>query len=187
MTTEPIFFATPDEMRAWLARHAATARELLVGFHKVGSKRPSITWPESVDEALCYGWIDGVRRRVDGMSYTIRFTPRREGSIWSAVNIGRVAALRAAGRMQPAGEAAFAACREDKSAIYAYENRPAELPTAFQAILRANPAAAAFFEAQPPSYRRTAVWQIVSAKQPATQRRRLEKLLAASAAGRRLF
>ena len=187
MTTEPVFFTTPTEMRAWLARHGATARELLVGFRKVSSGQPGITWPESVDEALCQGWIDGVRRRVDDTSYTIRFTPRRPGSIWSAVNIGRVAALRAAGRMQPAGETAFAARREDRSAVYAYENRPAELPAAFQQILRANPAAAAFFEAQPPSYRRTAVWQIVRAKQPATQRRRLGKLIAASVAGRRLF
>ncbi len=184
---EPVFFATPAEMRAWFAEHAATARELLVGFRKVGSGQPSITWPQSVDEALCFGWIDGVRLRRDETSYTIRFTPRRKGSIWSAVNIGRVATLQAEGRMQPAGQAAFAARKENKSAIYAYENKPAELPGPLLEILRANPAARAFFEAQPPSYRRTAIWQIVSAKQEATQRRRLEKLIAACAAGKRLF
>ena len=184
---EPTFFATPAALRAWLTQHGATARELLVGFHKVSSGRPGITWPESVDEALCFGWIDGVRLRGDETSYTIRFTPRRKGSIWSAVNIGRVAALQAEGRMQPAGQAAFASRQENKSAVYAYENRPAELPAAHLEILRANPAARAFFEAQPPSYRRTAIWQIVSAKQDATQRRRLDKLVAACAAGKRLF
>ncbi len=186
-STEPTFFATPAEMRAWLAAHHAAVRELLVGFRKVGTGQSSITWPESVDEALCFGWIDGVRRRVDAESYTIRFTPRRAGSIWSAVNIGCVAVLQAAGRMQPAGLAAFAARKENKSGVYAYENRPAELPAPYLEILRANRAAWAFFEAQPPGYRRTAVWQIVSAKQEATQRRRLEKLVAASAEGKRLF
>ena len=153
---EPTFFAAPEEMRAWLAQHHATARELLVGFHKVGTGQPSVTWPQSVDEALCFGWIDGVRRRVDEAGYTVRFTPRRPG-------------------------------RQDRSAIYAYENGPAELPPELLATLRANPAARAFFEAQPPGYRRTAVWRIVRAKQAATQSKRLEKLIAASAEGRRLF
>ena len=184
---EPVFFATPADLRAWFAQHGPTATELLLGFRKVGSGRPSVTWPESVDEALCVGWIDGVRRRVDDTAYTIRFTPRRAGSIWSAVNVGRVAALRAGGRLRPAGEAAFAARREERSSVYAYENGPAELPAALAAILRADAAAWAFFEAQPPGYRRTAVWQIVSAKQEATQRKRLDKLVAACAAGRRLF
>ena len=140
-----------------------------------------------MDEALCVGWIDGVRRRLDDTAYTIRFTPRRKGSVWSMVNIGRVAALRAEGRLQPAGEAAFAARQEGRSGVYAYENGPAELPAMYAEILRANPAAWAFFEAQPPGYRRTAVWQIVSAKQEATRRKRLDTLVAASAAGRRLF
>ena len=184
---EPVFFATPADLRAWFAQHGANAAELLVGFRKVGSGQPSVTWPESVDEALCFGWIDGVRRRVDDTAYTVRFTPRRKGSIWSAVNIGRVAVLRVAGRLQPAGEAAFAARQENRSNVYAYENRPAELPAAYAAILRADAAAWAFFEAQPPGYRRTAIWQIVSAKQEATQRKRLEKLVVASAEGRRLF
>ena len=184
---EPTFFAAPEEMRAWLAQHHATARELLVGFHKVGTGQPSVTWPQSVDEALCFGWIDGVRRRVDEAGYTVRFTPRRPGSVWSAVNIGRVAVLQAEGRMQPAGLAAFGRRRQDRSAIYAYENGPAELPPELLATLRANPAARAFFEAQPPGYRRTAVWRIVRAKQAATQSKRLEKLIAASAEGRRLF
>ena len=184
---EPVFFATPAELRTWFTQHGATEKELLVGFRKVGSGQPSVTWPESVDEALCVGWIDGVRRRLDDTAYTVRFTPRKQGSIWSAVNIGRVAALRASSRLGPAGEAAFAARQETRSAVYAYENRSAELPAALAAILRANPPAQAFFEAQPPGYRRTALWQIVSAKQEATQRKRLDKLIAACAAGRRLF
>ena len=184
---EPTFFATPAEMRAWLAGHHAAEKELLVGFRKVGSGQPGVTWPEAVDEALCFGWIDGVRRRVDDAIYTIRFTPRRKGSIWSAVNIRRVAALQAAGRMEAAGLTAFAARQENKSGIYAYENRPAELPSAYLEALQANPAARAFFEAQPPSYRRTAVWQIVSAKQEATRQKRLAKLIAGCAAGRRIF
>ncbi len=184
---KPVFFATPAEMRAWLTRHHATEPELLIGFHKVGSGQPSITWPQSVDEALCFGWIDGVRRRVDETSYTIRFTPRKKGSIWSAVNIGRVAILQAEGRMQAAGLAVFAPRKDSKSGIYAYENPPAELSASHLEILRADPAAHAFFEAQLPSYRRTAIWQIVSAKQEATQQKRLAKLIAACAAGKRLF
>ncbi len=184
---EPVFFATPAEMRAWLVRHHAAERELLVVFRKAGSGPPSLTWPQSVDEALCFGWIDGVRRRVDDVSYTTRFTPRKKGSIWSAVNIGRVAVLQAEGRMQAAGLVAFAARKENRSGIYAYENPPAELPASYLATLRADPAARAFFDAQPPSYRRTAIWQIVSAKQKATQQRRLVKLIAACAAGKRLF
>ena len=184
---DPIFFATPTEMRDWLARHHATEREVFVVFHKLNSGRPNLTWSESVDEALCVGWIDGVRRRIDDLSYTTRFTPRRKGSIWSAVNIRKVAVLTAEGRMQPAGLAAFAERRENKSAVYSYENRPAELPGAHLEILLANPAALAFFEAQPPSYRRTAIWQIVSAKQEATQQKRLAKLIAACVARKRLF
>ena len=184
---EPTFFVTPAEMRAWLVRCHATERELLAGFRKVGSGQPGVTWPEAVDEALGFGWIDGVRRRVDDASYTIRFTPRRQGSIWSAVNIARVAVLQAAGRMEAAGLAAFAARQENRSGIYAYENLPAELPGPFLEALRADPAARAFFEAQPPSYRRTAVWQIVSAKREATRQKRLAKLIACCAAGKRLF
>ena len=122
---KPRFFATPADFRAWLARNHGRAGELLVGFHRRDSGRPSITWPQSVDEALCFGWIDGVRRRIDDRRYTIRFTPRRRGSIWSAVNIKRAQELQNLGRMAPAGLAAFEARRDDRSAIYSYEQRQA--------------------------------------------------------------
>jgi len=183
----PTFFPTPADFRAWLAEHHATVPELLVGFYKKDSGRPSITWPEAVDEALCFGWIDGVRRRIDDASYSIRFTPRRAGSIWSAVNVARVAELTAAGRMEPAGLAAFAARTEAKTAIYAYEQRStAALSPAEEQAFRADAAAWAFFQAQAPSYQRSATWWVISAKQEATRRKRLATLIADSAAGRRL-
>jgi uncharacterized protein YdeI (YjbR/CyaY-like superfamily) len=184
LTVEPVFFAMPAEFRAWLVANHATAAELLVGFHKVGSGRPSITWPQAVDEALCVGWIDGVRRRIDEASYSIRFTARRPGSIWSAVNIARVTALGAAGRMLPAGMAAFERRDEAKSAIYAYERPHATFEPNDEAAFRADVAAWAWFEARPPSYRRTAIYWVVSAKRPETRARRLARLIDDSAAGR---
>ena len=184
---KPVFFATPREFRAWLRSHHGSETELWVGFHKKDSGRPSITWPESVDEALCVGWIDGIRRRIDDDSYLIRFTPRKTGSTWSAVNIARVAELTAEGRMQPAGLAAFERRRPDRSGTYAYEQREAaELSPDQLAEFRATPGAWEFFETQPPSYRRTAVWWVVSAKRPETRARRLAQLVVDSAAGRRL-
>jgi uncharacterized protein YdeI (YjbR/CyaY-like superfamily) len=182
----PTFFPSAVNFRHWLAQHHATATELLVGFHKVASGKPSLTWPESVDEALCVGWIDGVRKRIDEHAYTIRFTPRRTGSIWSAVNIRRVQALTAEGRMQPAGLKAFAARKENKSGIYAYEQRQAELVEPYAGLLRKNKAAWTFFQAQPPSYRKRMCWWLISAKQEATRLKRLEKLIAASAGGKRI-
>ncbi len=168
---EPTFFATPEEFCAWFATNAATATELLVGFHKKGSGLPSITWPEAVDEALCVGWIDGVRRGHDGTSYTIRFTPRKSRSIWSVVNITRVAALTAEGRMQAAGLAAFEARSAARSAVYAYEQpEDATLTPQEEAAFRAEPGAWDFFMSQRPSYRRPALWWIVSAKRPDTAR-----------------
>lgn len=145
-----------------------------------------MTWPESVDEALCVGWIDGIRKSMDAESYMIRFTPRRRGSIWSAVNIGRVKALTNEKRMRPAGLNAFADRRENKSGIYSYEQRTEQLPEPFAGLLRGNKKAWEFFQAQPPSYRKTIGWWVVSAKQDETRRKRLEKLIAESAAGRRL-
>ena len=183
---KPTFFKTPADFRKWLTKHHASAAELWVGFHKKDSGKQSITWPESVDEALSYGWIDGVRKKVDETSYKIRFTPRRPRSIWSAVNIKRVAELTRDSRMQPAGEKAFAARLENKSGIYAYEQRQPELPETYAKELRKNRAAAKFFESQPPSYRKLAMWWIVSAKQEETRRKRLRKLIEASAAGRRI-
>lgn len=184
---EPVFFAKPEQFRRWLAKRHVTADELLVGFHKTDSGLPSLTWPESVDEALCVGWIDGIRKRVDECSYTIRFTPRRPGSIWSAVNIRRVQALIAEGRMQPAGLNAFAARKENKSGIYAYEQRQAELVEPYAGLLKKNRLAWTFFESQAPSYRKRACWWVISAKQEATRLKRLEKLIAASAQGTRVM
>jgi uncharacterized protein YdeI (YjbR/CyaY-like superfamily) len=154
---EARFFATPDDFRAWLAEHHETETELLVGFYKKGTGRPSVTWPESVDQALCFGWIDGVRRRLDEASYSIRFTPRKARSTWSAVNVKRMEELVEQGLAAPAGVAAFERRAEDRTAIYAYEQRrAARLDPDQERRLRANERAWAFFEAQPPSYRRTA-------------------------------
>jgi uncharacterized protein YdeI (YjbR/CyaY-like superfamily) len=182
----PTFFRNPADLEKWLLRHHATAKELWVGFHKKHTGKPSITWPESVDEALCVGWIDGIRKTIDGESYAIRFTPRRRGSIWSGVNIRRVAVLADEKRMRPAGLAAFNARVENKSGIYSYEQRSEQLPEPYASALRRNPAAGKFFQAQPPSYRKMIGWWVVSAKQEETRRRRLKKLIAESARGRRL-
>src|SRR5215212_7076553 len=161
---KPAFFPTPDEFRAWLDAHHDTKKELLVGFYKRGSGKPSITWPESVDEALCFGWIDGVRRSLGDEAYTIRFTPRRARSTWSAVNVRRVGELTAEGRMRPAGLKAFEARSDDKTAIYAYEQRSPDLAEPYAGELRANAAAWGFWQKQPPWYRKTASWWITSAK-----------------------
>src|SRR5205085_2070698 len=150
-----IFFAQPAAFRAWLEKHHQIKREQWVGFHRKASGRPSITWPEAVDEALCFGWIDGIRRSLGDESYTIRFTPRKARSTWSAVNIRRVRELAAEGRMQPAGLKAFEARSEDRSAIYAYEQREAaSLSPEQERELRADPKAWEFFQSRPPSYRR---------------------------------
>jgi uncharacterized protein YdeI (YjbR/CyaY-like superfamily) len=186
LAPRPKFFRTPSDFRVWLEGNHATAGELLVGFHKKGSGKPSMTWPESVDEALCVGWIDGIRRRIDEASYTIRFTPRRKGSIWSAINIARVTALTSERRMQAAGLAAFERRQPHKSGIYAYEQRRDHLDEPYQSRLRKHKAAWTFFQAQPPSYRKRANWWIVSAKQGETRLKRLAKLIEASAHGKRL-
>ena len=178
------FFRSPPDFRMWLAGHHDTAQELWVGFHKRGSGRPSLTWPESVDEALCFGWIDGIRRSVDDASYTIRFTPRKRASTWSAVNIERVRKLTGEGRMEPAGLEAFQARRENRSGIYSYEQRPEGLVEPYRGALRKNRAAWTFFQAQPPWYRRAASWWVISAKKEETRLRRLSSLIEASAQGR---
>jgi uncharacterized protein YdeI (YjbR/CyaY-like superfamily) len=183
---EPVYFEDARAFRAWLARHAGTATELLVGFHKVGSGRPSMSWSESVDQALCYGWIDGVRKRVDDERYTIRFTPRKRGSIWSAVNIDKMAKLRELGWMTPAGEAAFALRTDDRSRVYSHEQEtPAELAPEELARFQAHPVAWAWFESCPPGYRRVSVHRVTSAKKPETRAARLGRLIASCAAGRR--
>ena len=183
---KPTYFKTPADFRRWLAAHHAAEKELLVGFHKKGSGRPSMTWPESVDQALCFGWIDGVRKRVDDTRYTIRFSPRKPRSNWSAINVKRAQELIARKRMKPAGRKAFDARTEDRTAIYSYENRPTELDEAYAKTFRRDKAAWAFFQAQPPSYRKLASWWIASAKQEETRQKRLAKLMADSAAGKRI-
>jgi uncharacterized protein YdeI (YjbR/CyaY-like superfamily) len=180
------FFPTPAAFRAWLERHHAKAVELWVGFHKVGSGKPSITWPESVDEALCFGWIDGVRKSLDESSYVIRFSPRRPTSIWSSVNIKRATFLIERSLMRPAGLKAYQARKENKSGIYSYEQRTAKLVPPYDRLLRANALAWKFFEQQPSSYRKAISWWIVCAKKEETRLKRLEKLIMHSARGERL-
>ncbi|HXH38512.1 MAG TPA: YdeI/OmpD-associated family protein [Thermoanaerobaculia bacterium] len=183
---EPTFFATPAAFRKWLEKNHDKASELLVGFHKKDSGRPSMTWPESVDQALCFGWIDGVRRRIDDASYSIRFTPRKPISNWSAVNIARVAELTKLGLMRPAGLRAFEKRREDKSSIYSYENELRTFEPAHEKTFRANRKAWQFFNAQPPSYRRVCIYWVMSAKKEETRARRLATLIDDSANGRRI-
>src|ERR1700674_4571905 len=182
----PKFFKSPAAFRKWLADNHAKSKELWVGFYKKNSGRPSMTWPESVDEALCFGWIDGIRKKVNHESYKIRFTPRRATSTWSAVNIARVGVLRREGRMQPAGVAAFARREESNSARYSFENREtAKLSAADEREFRRDPVAWEFFQRQPPGYRRLAAWWVISAKRPETRRKRLERLIITSRARRR--
>jgi uncharacterized protein YdeI (YjbR/CyaY-like superfamily) len=182
----PRYFRSQLEFHRWLARHHARRAALLVGFYKRGCGRPSLTWPESVDAALCFGWIDGVRRRIDAERYSIRFTPRLPQSVWSAVNRARVRALSAAGRMQAAGLAAFARRGARRAGGYSYERRPRELPPRYAARLARNLKARRFFAAQPPSYRRAATWWVVSAKLETTRARRLAALIACCARTQRL-
>jgi uncharacterized protein YdeI (YjbR/CyaY-like superfamily) len=183
---KPIFFPAPSDLRKWLDAHHASAPELWLGFYKKGSGRPSVTWPDSVDEALCVGWIDGIRRSLDGDRYVIRFTPRRAGSIWSAINIRRARALAREKRMRPAGLAAFEARRENRIGIYSYERRPARLPEPYRSLLKKNRKAWAFLDAQPPGYKRSMAWWIVSAKKEETRLKRFGRLARESAAGRRI-
>lgn len=181
--TAPRFFATAAAFRRWLERHHDRAAELLVGFHKVDSGRPSMTWPESVDEALCFGWIDGVRRRLDDTSYTIRFTPRRSGSIWSVVNTRRAEVLKREGRMSPAGLKAFAARDPARTRRYSFEQENVAFAPGFERRLRANRAAWTWFQAQPPFYRRLCTWYVMGAVRSETRERRLATLIACSERG----
>jgi uncharacterized protein YdeI (YjbR/CyaY-like superfamily) len=184
---KPEFFQTPEDFRAWLEKNHATATELWVGFYKKDSGKPGITWPESVDQALCYGWIDGIRRRVDEISYQIRFTPRRRGSIWSAINIKRARELVRQKQMRPAGIKAFAARIENKSGIYSYEQRTTELEEPYATYMKKNKAAWNFFNEQPPSYRKMIGWWIITAKKEETRMARLTRLISESAKGKRLL
>jgi uncharacterized protein YdeI (YjbR/CyaY-like superfamily) len=183
---KPRFFATPEALRKWLEEHHETATELWVGLYKKGSGRPSVTWPEVVDEALCFGWIDGVRKSIDDESYMNRLTPRR-ANFWSAVNVRRFEALRKQGRVRPAGLRAFERRRVDETATYSYERRhEAKLHPAFVRRFRSERKAWDWFQAQPNGYRTTAVYWVMSAKRPETRERRLATLIEDSANGRRI-
>lgn len=181
---EIVFFASPAEFRRWLGKNHSRASELWVGFHKKGSGRPSVTWPESVREALCFGWIDGIRKSVDESSYTIRFTPRKPTSTWSLVNIRLAEELVAEGLMQPAGHAAYAARSEKRSGVYTYEQRDGAAEARVEREMKKNRRAWAFFSSQPPWYRRTAGRWAMSAKREETRDRRLATLIEDSARGR---
>lgn len=171
------FFKTPDEFRKWLAAHHASETELWVGYYKKGTGKPTLTWQESVDAALCYGWIDGLKRSIDVERYMIRFTPRKATSTWSAVNIARVGELTKMGLMTAAGLKAFEARKDHKSVIYSYEQSKVELPAEYNKLFKARRAAWAFFQAQPSSYRKAAIWWVASAKREETRLNRFEKLL----------
>lgn len=183
----PVFFATPAEFRKWLEENHQTETELLVGYYKIGTKKPSMNWSESVDEALCFGWIDGVRRSIDEESYCNRFTPRKPRSNWSAVNIAKVEELIRTGKMMPAGLAAYEKRTDTRSAIYSYENRPERLDEQFESQFQENSKAWDFFNAQAPSYKKTIIYWVMSAKQEPTRFSRLNKLIEASEAGKRIF
>ena len=185
MAGKPVFFATEADFRRWLEANHATAPELLVGFWKKGSGKASIDWPQARDQALCFGWIDGVRRSLGEDSYTIRFTPRRKGSIWSKVNVERYQALTAAGQMTPAGEQAYEE-NKHKSGLYSYENEQKELTAEETALFRKNKVAWGYWEEQPPSYRKTVLHWVTSAKKPETRARRLAQLIEDSGSGRRI-
>jgi uncharacterized protein YdeI (YjbR/CyaY-like superfamily) len=184
---QPRFFTSPDEFRDWLEANHDSEGEVVVGFHKKHTGRPSLTWTASVREALCFGWIDGVRRRLDDDSYSIRFTPRKPGSNWSVVNVRHVEELTRAGRMHRAGIEAFEARSAEKTGVYTYENRhKAKLGPEQEKRFRANKPAWEFFQAQPPGYRQTATFWVVSAKREETRDRRLATLIDDSAHQRRI-
>jgi uncharacterized protein YdeI (YjbR/CyaY-like superfamily) len=186
VSTKPTFFPSPAAFRDWLEQHHAKVDALLVGFFKKGSGKPSMTWPESVDAALCYGWIDGIRKSIDEFSYTIRFTPRRPGSIWSNVNIKHAQRLIEKGQMQPAGHKAYQSRKENKSGIYSYEQRSVDLVEPYNRFLKKNKAAWHFYRRQPAYYRKVVNWWIISAKKEETRLKRLEKLMTCSAQEQRL-
>jgi uncharacterized protein YdeI (YjbR/CyaY-like superfamily) len=177
INSDIIFFASPAEFRSWLDKNHSTSRELWAGFYKKSSAKPSMTWPESVDQALCYGWIDGIRKSIDAERYTIRFTPRNPKSVWSAVNIKRVGELIASGLMQPSGLEVFNKRDEKKVELYSFENSNVTFDEHYRAKFKENEKAWDFFQSQPPSYRKTATWWVISPKQEKTRLKRLEILI----------
>jgi uncharacterized protein YdeI (YjbR/CyaY-like superfamily) len=183
---KPAFFSSAFKFRIWLNKNHDQVRELLVGFHRRDSGKPSITYPEAVDEALCFGWIDGVRKRFDESSYTVRFTPRKPGSIWSVINAKRVGELMKLGRMHAAGQKVFDERDQKRSNLYSYERVTCKLEGAYEKKFRGNKKAWEFYQAQAPWYRRTSCWWVISAKREETRLRRLAQLIEDSAHGRRL-
>lgn len=177
-------FASAAEFRAWLEKHHASENEAWVGYYKKHVVKPSITYPESVDEALCFGWIDGITYRISDEVHATRFTPRTKRSNWSVANVRRVGELAAERRVHPAGHAAFEARTPERAGVYSYENRPADLPSAYLKRLKSNADARRFWQARSPSYRRAATWWVISAKLEATRERHLATLIEDSAAGR---
>lgn len=178
------FFRTQADFRQWLEKYHETETELFVGFYKKASKIPSITWSESVDEAICFGWIDGVRKSIDDKSYMIRFTPRRPNSIWSAVNLKKIEELTQKGLMKPAGIAIFKKRKEGKSKVYAYEQKQnVKLDIVYEKEIKANEKAWAYFEVLAPSYKKATIWWIMSAKQEKTRLKRLNITIESAAAG----
>jgi uncharacterized protein YdeI (YjbR/CyaY-like superfamily) len=185
-TPKPRFFATPEWFRAWLQKNHDQATELWVGFHRKASGQPGITWPEAVDQALCFGWIDGIRKRIDDTSYMNRFTPRRPTSTWSEVNVRRAMELIEQGLMAPAGLRAFEARRDNRVGMYSYEQRPQDLPAKYAKRFRADAAAWKAWRTMPPSYRKAATWWVISAKRDETRERRLATLIETTARGERI-
>jgi uncharacterized protein YdeI (YjbR/CyaY-like superfamily) len=183
---KPTFFSKQSGFRKWLEKNHKKKTELVVGFYKVGSGKPSMTWSQSVDEALCFGWIDGIRKSIDNNSYSIRFTPRKAGSIWSAVNIKKVEALTKQGLMKPEGLAAFEKKKENKSRIYTYENEPVKLSPTFEKKFKTNKKAWSFFVSSSPYYQKLGVHWVMAAKQEKTKINRLEKLIKKSEEGSKL-
>ena len=183
---KPRFFATAAKLRIWFDTHHESRAGLWVGYYKRDSGRPSITWPESVDAALSFGWIEGIRKSLDTASYMIRFTPRKATSIWSAVNMRRAEELIRLGLMQPRGHAAYGARRENRSGVYAYEQRSVDLPPLYARRMQTDRAAWADYRKRPPHYRKTVNWWVLSAKTEVTRLRRLDQLIACSAAGEKL-
>ncbi|MDX2304078.1 MAG: YdeI/OmpD-associated family protein [Microscillaceae bacterium] len=181
-----LFFPTPADFRAWLEQNHDKETELWVGFYKKGSEKPSITWPESVDQALCFGWIDGIRKSIDTESYKIRFTPRKPNSIWSAVNLKKMDELMAQGLVMPAGMAIYEKRNLKKQEIYSFEQENIELGETYQSQFKENAKAWKLFQAMPPSYRKTAIWWVISAKQESTRLKRLAILMECSEAGNKI-
>jgi len=184
---KPHFFKNTGEFRKWLEKNHTTEKELIVGYHRVDTGKPSMTWSESVDQALCFGWIDGIRRKIDDERFCIRFTPRRPGSNWSKLNISKVEELKKQGLMTRAGLDLYENRKDTSVERYSYENQPAEFPPDMEKLFRNNKSAWDFFEKQPPSYRKVRIYWVISAKHDDTKLNRLNKLISSSEKGERLF